>query len=225
MLSFVLCMSPAVLKGWGGTVGVWSLQSPNACAYKHTPMCTRTHSEFPLCWIKKKRSVPSEVCLSKWNCWLRYKPLKVLKGPQAERECEHVCSQTPSARCVRQNSLFPASLSAWLLLLLLSWTQFVVELAVLPQPFYPHINNVFVWIILTFFFPQNSKQSHFSPRPPTGEKQTFKASQTMSHTYTHSSMKRDTPAKEHHEAPNGHNGSLIIIHKVTLVPVPVSARA
>lgn len=82
-----------------------------------------------------------------------------------------------------------------------------------PSTTNPTAHHVFVWIILTSFFPSNSKQSHFSLRPPTGEKQTFKASQTMSHTYTHSSIKRHTPAKAHQEAQNGHNGSLIIIHK------------
>lgn len=117
--------------------------------------------------------------------------------------------------CVRQYALFLQPVCNWLLLL--SWPQFVAQLLLVPQPFnrwaHPTTHHVFARLILISFFPSNSKQSHFSLRPPTGEKQTFKAMQTMSHAYTHSSMKRHTPAKEHQDGQNGHNGSLIIIHK------------
>lgn len=85
-----------------------------------------------------------------------------------------------------------------------------------PSPFLSPpstTRHIFVWIILTSFFHLNSKESHFSLKPPTGEKQTFKAGQTMTHTYAHSSMKRHTPTEEHQEALSGHNGFLIIIHK------------
>jgi len=128
-----------------------------------------------------------------------------------------VHGQTVFNSCVRQYSLCFSQFAADYHCLVQSLLQTML-LFLSPPP--PHL-LLFIWIIITSFFPLNSTQSHFSlkqhqtPSTPTGEKQTFKASQTMSHlhTHTHTSMKRHTPAEGHQEALNRHNGLLIIIHK------------
>ena len=53
MLFFVLYKSPAVLKGWDGTVGVWSLPSPRAHTQIHTQ--THTHTVSFLCAAEEKK--------------------------------------------------------------------------------------------------------------------------------------------------------------------------
>lgn len=47
-----------------------------------------------------------------------------------------------------------------------------------------------VWIIITFFFFANSKQSNFSPKPQTEERQTFKGRQTTNRMYSFVSTER-----------------------------------